>query len=202
VKNSIIAIIFFAAGIVCSKLQLVPQTVSVGNLTLYVLCFQMLFVGICMGAELNKSIMLIKSLNAVILLAPLTTITGTLLGMILFSIFINDMPLSDLLATGSGFGYYSLSSIYITEIRGETLGTIALLANIAREVISLLLTPLFAKHFGKLAPIAAAGATSMDTCLPVITSTVGRDYAVISVFSGVVLTILVPFMVTFFLNIM
>jgi uncharacterized membrane protein YbjE (DUF340 family) len=202
VKNSIIAIIFFAAGIICSRLELVPQIASGGNWTLYILCFQMLFVGICMGAELNKSITLIKSLHLKILLVPFTAVAGTLLGVVLFSIFINSMPVSDLLATGSGFGYYSLSSIYITEIRGETLGTIALLANIAREIIGLVFTPLLAKHFGKLAPIAAAGATSMDTCLPIITSTVGRDYAVISVFSGVVLTILVPFMVTFILSVM
>jgi uncharacterized membrane protein YbjE (DUF340 family) len=202
VKNSIIAILFFAAGIVCAKLQAVPKIVLNSDFTLHVLCVQIFFVGICMGSELNKSIMLIKSLHVRILLVPVTTVIGTLLGILLFSIFINKMPLADLLATGSGFGYYSLSSIYITEIRGETLGIIALLANIAREIISLLFTPMFAKHFGKLAPVAAAGATSMDTCLPVITSSVGKNYAIISVFSGTVLTILVPFLITFIFSIM
>jgi uncharacterized membrane protein YbjE (DUF340 family) len=202
VKNSIIAILFFAAGIACAKLQLVPKIVLDSDFTLYVLYVQILFVGICMGAELNRSIALIKSLNVRILLVPFTTVIGTLLGVLLFSIFINSMPLSDLLATGSGFGYYSLSSIYIAEIRGETLGIIALLTNIAREIIGLAFTPLFAKHFGKLAPIAAAGATSMDTCLPVITANVGKNYAIISVFSGTVVTILVPFLITFILRVM
>ncbi|MDR0420487.1 MAG: lysine exporter LysO family protein [Prevotellaceae bacterium] len=201
-KNSITAILFFVAGIACAKLEFIPQIVSDGNFTLYVLCFQMLFVGICMGAELNRSVILIKSLNIKILLVPFTAVVGTLLGVVVFSVFVNGMPLSDLLAVGSGFGYYSLSSIYISEIRNETLGAIALLANISREVIALLFTPLFAKRFGKLAPIAAAGATSMDTCLPVITSAVGRDYAIISVFSGVVLTVLVPFIITFIFSIM
>jgi uncharacterized membrane protein YbjE (DUF340 family) len=202
VKNSIIAILFFAAGIVCAKLQIVPKIILDSDFTLYVLYVQIFFVGICMGAEFNKSIMLIKSLNARILLVPFATVTGTLFGVLLFSIFINKMPLADLLATGSGFGYYSLSSIYITEIRGETLGIIALLANIAREIISLLFTPLLAKYFGKLAPVAAAGATSMDTCLPVITASVGKHYAIISVFSGTALTILVPFLITFIFSIM
>jgi uncharacterized membrane protein YbjE (DUF340 family) len=201
-RTSIIAVVFFLIGIACAKLQLIPQAVLDSNLTLYVLYSQMLFVGICMGAELNKSVGLIKSLNIKILLVPFTTIIGTFAGVFLFSIFINDMSLGDLLAVGSGFGYYSLSSIYITEIRGETLGIIALLANIAREIIGLLFTPLIAKYFGKLAPISAAGATSMDTCLPIITSSVGKNYAIISVFSGTVITILVPFVITFILSIM
>ncbi|MDR2126686.1 MAG: lysine exporter LysO family protein [Prevotellaceae bacterium] len=201
-KNSIIAILFFVAGIICAKLQVVPECVLNSDFTFHILCIQMLFVGICMGAEVNRSILLIKSLHVRILLVPFTAITGTLLGALLFSLFVSKMPVSDLLAIGSGFGYYSLSSIYISEIRGETLGIIALLANIAREITGLVFTPLLAKYFGKLAPIAAAGATSMDTCLPIITSSTGKNYAIISVFSGTVLTILVPFLITFILNVM
>jgi uncharacterized membrane protein YbjE (DUF340 family) len=160
----------------------------------------MLFVGICIGAELNKTLNIIKYMHIKILLIPFTTAIGTYIGVLVFSIFVGNMKLSDLLAIGSGFGYYSLSSIYITEIRGETLGTIALLANIVREITGLLFIPLIAKYFGKIAPIATAGATSMDTCLPVIASSVGKNYAIISVFSGTVLTILVPFLIAFILG--
>jgi Predicted membrane protein len=201
-KTSIIAVTFFVIGIVCAQFQLIPKIFLDNDITLYVLYLQMMFVGICMGAELNKSVGLIKSLNIKILLVPFTTIIGTFVGVFLFSIFMNDISLGDLLAVGSGFGYYSLSSIYITEIRGETLGIIALLANLAREIIGLLFTPIITKYFGKLAPISAAGATSMDTCLPIITSSVGKNYAIISVFSGTVLTILVPFVITFIFSLM
>lgn len=62
---------------------------------------------------------------------------------------------ADTMAINSGFAYYSLSSIFITEFRGVELGTIALLANIIREMITLLLAPLLAKVFGPLAPITA-----------------------------------------------
>jgi uncharacterized membrane protein YbjE (DUF340 family) len=40
----------------------------------------------------------------------------------------------------------------------------------------------------------------MDTTLPVISRFSGKEYAIIAVFSGIVLTILVPFMVTFILT--
>jgi uncharacterized membrane protein YbjE (DUF340 family) len=66
----------------------------------------------------------------------------------------------------------------------------------AREFITLIGTPLLARYFGRLAPIASGGATSMDTTLPVITRSVGTDYAVISVVNGVVLTALVPLLIT------
>ena len=76
------------------------------------------------------------------------------------------------------------------------MGVIALLSNISREIITLLFTPVFARYFGKLAPISSGGATSMDTTLPIITKYIGSDYAIISIFSGVVLTILIPFLIT------
>jgi uncharacterized membrane protein YbjE (DUF340 family) len=108
------------------------------------------------------------------------------------------MALHEALAIGSGFGYYSLSSIMISRLSGETLGVVALLANIMREMTTLLLTPLLARY-GKLAPIAAGGATAMDTTLPIITRFSGSEYGVVGVFSGLVLSIIVPFLVAFFL---
>ncbi len=80
------------------------------------------------------------------------------------------------------------------------LTVIALISNISREIFTLLATPFLVKYFGTLAPIASGGATSMDTTLPIITKFLGKEYAIISVFSGVVLTILVPFLVTFILK--
>lgn len=95
---------------------------------------------------------------------------------------------------------YSLSSLLITRLSNETLGVIALLSNILREILTLLATPLLVQHFGKLAGIASGGATSMDTTLPVITRFSGKEWSIISVFSGVALTLLVPFQVTFILK--
>lgn len=100
------------------------------------------------------------------------------------------------MAINSGFAYYSLSSIFITEYRGAELGTIALLANIIREMITLLLAPLLAKVFGPLAPITSGGATTMDTTLPIISHTVGDRYVALSIYHGFVVDFTVPFVVT------
>ena len=197
-KGSLIILCFFAVGVLLGYMGLLPLWIVQGNFTEYALFLLMFLVGIGIGTD-PRSLQALRSMNLRIILVPLTTIVGTLLGVAAVSLLIKNISLNDLLAVGSGFGYYSLSSIYITELRGETLGVIALLSNVMREIITLLLTPIFARYFGKLAPIAAGGATSMDTTLPIITQYVGKDYAIVSLFNGTVLTILVPFLVTFIL---
>lgn len=100
------------------------------------------------------------------------------------------------MAVGAGFGYYSLSSIIITEYKGAELGTIALLSNIMREIIALLVAPFLVRFFGRLAPIAVGGATTMDTTLPIITRYSGEKYIVVSIVHGCLLDFSVPFIVT------
>lgn len=199
-KNSLIILTFFVFGIISGLFSLLPKFIFESDLGLYALYLLMFLVGIRIGSDITAW-KIIKTVTVKIAVVPLSVIIGTLLGVGLFSFFIPSITLKESLAVGSGFGYYSLSSILITQISGETLGVIALLSNIFREIITLLATPIFAKYFGKLAPIASGGATSMDTTLPIITKFVGREYAIISVFSGTVLTILVPFLVTFILKV-
>ena len=70
---------------------------------------------------------------------------------------------------GAGFAYYSLSSVFITQYKGAELGTVALMANIMRELITLLFAPLLVRWISPLAPISCGGASTMDTTLPIIT---------------------------------
>jgi uncharacterized membrane protein YbjE (DUF340 family) len=197
-KGSLIILSFFALGMLFGIYNLLPDHFLQNDYSIYALYVLMFLVGIGVGSN-KKSLSLIKSVNFKILLVPLSVITGTYIGVSVFSLLQDKLSLIDSLAVGSGFGYYSLSSVIISEVSSDTLGVIALLSNITREIITLLLTPLFARYFGKLAPIASGGATAMDTTLPVITKYIGSDYAIISVFSGVVLTILVPILITIIL---
>jgi len=198
-KNSLLIVGFFAIGIILGLYSLIPDVIIRNDLSAYALYILMFLVGIGIGAD-NKAWEILKSARVKIILVPLTVIIGTLAGVAFISLFLKDISLRESLVVGAGFGYYSLSSIFIGQISGQALGVVALISNISREIITLLGTPLLVRYFGKLAPIASGGATSMDTTLPVITRFTGKEYAVISVFSGVVLTILVPFLVTFILK--
>ena len=202
-KGSLIVVAFFVLGVLAGRSGGMPEWMLSSGTSFVALCALLLCVGVSIG--LNPDLKSdIKSLNPRIALLPVATILGSWMGaMAAFFLMNNDVcsllhhrQLTDCLAVDSGFAYYSLSSIFITEYRGAELGTIALLANIIREMITLLLTPLLAKWFGPLAPISSGGATTMDTTLPIITQTVGQRYVALSIYHGFVIDFTVPFVVT------
>ncbi len=198
-KNSLFIVLCFAVGVLFGLSDYVPIQFVEGNwsqIALYVLMF---LIGITIGSD-KKSIEMLKQINFRIFLIPFGVIAGTFIGSVLVSFLLDGISVREAAAVGAGYGYYSLSSIFITEMHSEELGVVALLSNIMREITTLLATPLLVKYFGKLAGIFSGGATSMDTTLPVIVRYSGKEYAMISVFSGIILTILVPFVVSFFLS--
>ena len=204
-KGSLIVVGFFVLGCLLGWLGWIPETLLEQDLSMYVLYLLMFQVGISIGCDKQLKNIL-QSIRPKLLLVPLATITGTLIASALVGLFISRWTVADCLAVGSGFAYYSLSSILITQLKEPTLGvqlaaelgTIALMANIIREIFALLGAPLFVKYFGRLAPICAGGATTMDTTLPIITRYAGKDLVFVSIFHGILVDFTVPFFVSFF----
>ena len=202
-KGSLIVVAFFVLGVLAGRSGSIPEWMLSSGTSFVALCALLLCVGISIGLNPDMKSE-IKSLNPRLALLPVATILGSWMGAAAAYLLLNNdvcsllhhRQLTDCLAVDSGFAYYSLSSIFITEYRGAELGTIALLANIIREMITLLLTPLLAKWFGPLAPISSGGATTMDTTLPIITQTVGQRYVSLSIYHGFVTDFTVPFFVT------
>lgn len=200
-KGSLIIIGFFVLGTLCGVSHLIPiDIVMDSRISFYALCALMFSVGLSVGND-PQTLKNFRSLNPRLVFLPIMTILGTLAGSAAVSLILTHRSLTDCLAVGSGFGYYSLSSIFITEYKGAELGTIALLANISREILTLLAAPLLVSWFGNLAPISAGGATTMDTTLPIITRTAGQQFVVVSIFHGFVVDFSVPFLVTLFCSI-
>lgn len=195
-KGSLIIVGFFILGIAAGLSGMVPESIIDGDLTFYALCALLLCVGIGIGSDRNI-VTKFKSLDVRMALLPLGTALGTFAGSLVVSFILSGRSPLDCLAVGSGFGYYSLSSIFITEYKGAELGTIALLANIIREMVTLLLSPVLAKVFGPLAPISSGGVTSMDTTLPIIMASSCEQYSAVSIFHGFILDFSIPFLVTF-----
>ncbi len=182
-----------------------PDFLVSGTLTTIVLYLLMLQVGISIGAD-KKLKEILASIKPKYLLIPLGTIIGTLSFSALAALILSKWSVFDCMAVGSGFAYYSLSSILITELKAASLGeamavelaTIALMANIMREIIALLGTPIFCKYFGRFAPISVGGATTMDTTLPIITKYCGKDLVFVAIFHGVLVDLTVPMFVSLF----
>lgn len=199
-KGSLVIVSFFILGAFVGLYNLIPYDFTESKLSYYALCGLMFLVGFSVGND-SKTLKRFRSINPRLILLPVVTILGTLAGTALVSILLSHRTLTDCLAVGSGFGYYSLSSIFITEYKGAELGTIALLSNISREIITLLFAPLFVKYFSKLAPISAGGATTMDTTLPIIARFSGQNFVIIAIFHGFIVDLSVPFLVVLFCSI-
>lgn len=195
--GSLVIISFFVIGVIAARFHFLPDELIQNDFSMYALYALMFLVGISIGSD-TKALKALKEQNIKIVLVPLATILGTLVGCATVSVVLSGRSLWDCLAVGSGFAYYSLSSIFITEYRGAELGTIALASNVIRELVTLLMAPLLVAWFGKLAPICSGGATTMDTTLPVIARFSGKEFVVISIFHGFVVDFMVPFFVTFF----
>ena len=204
-KGSLIVVGFFALGCVLGWSGRLPDVVIENDITVYVLYLLMFQVGLSIGSD-KKLKDILGSIRPKLLLVPFATIAGTLVFSALVSLLLTQWSVFDCLAVGSGFAYYSLSSILITQLKESSLGvqlatelgTIALMANIMREIMALLGAPLFVKYFGRLSPICAGGATTMDTTLPIITRYSGKDLVFISIFHGIIVDFTVPFCVSFF----
>lgn len=196
-KDSLIIVGFFVLGIIVGLCDVIPDSFVNSDVSYYALCCLMFCVGISIGCD-TSVLKSFKEVNPRLMMLPIMTILGTLAGCAAVSVLLGHRQLTDCLAIGSGFGYYSLSSIFITQYRGAELGTIALLANISREILTLLCAPLLAKYFGRLAPISVGGATTMDTTLPIITRYSGESFIIVSIFHGFCVDFSVPFLVTFF----
>jgi uncharacterized membrane protein YbjE (DUF340 family) len=163
------------------------------TLTLIVM---ILSVGIGIGSHKNV-FKAIGQMGLKFLIVPLGTIIGSLIGGIVAGLLLN-IELGSSLAIASGFGYYSLSSTLLFQLKGVEMGTIAFLTNVSRELLAIILIPFLAKYGSGYLSVSIAGATSMDTTLPLIKKSTSEQVALVSFVHGVVLSLLVPVLVQLF----
>lgn len=146
---------FFAAGAIFGIAGWIPATAASSPVSTYMLYGLMFSVGVSLGHDATL-VERIRSLDRRMALLPICTVVGTLAGAALASPLLHTVPPADAMAVGAGFGYYSLSSIFISELRSVELGTVALLCNVLRELFTLLAAPWVAGRFGPLAAISSA----------------------------------------------
>lgn len=115
-KGSLIIVSFFVLGIIVGLCDVIPAGFLDSDVSYYALCCLMFCVGISIGCD-TSVLKSFKKVNPRLMMLPVMTILGTLAGCAAVSLILSHRQLTDCLAIGSGFGYYSLSSIFITEYR-------------------------------------------------------------------------------------
>jgi uncharacterized membrane protein YbjE (DUF340 family) len=191
VKFALLVALTLGLGLLAGRIDLLPWLGSeVGTYVLFVMIFLVLFTA---GGD-HRTYELVRSQGARMLLVPAATVAGNLLGVLLLALFYDQLTFRQILAVGSGFGYYTFSSVFIQEMEGATVGAIALVANVLREVATLVLAPVVFRYLGGNACVAMGGATVSDSTLPIIARACGKDIVPVAFVSGLIITMIVPFL--------
>jgi uncharacterized membrane protein YbjE (DUF340 family) len=195
IKECSIALSLVVCGVLAS---VVPISSTFGTLpfpgTTELLYTLIVFVGMDMvGIEINA-----RWLSSWTLVTPPLVVVGSLLGGAVAS-KVSGQPLSIALALSSGFGWFTLSGVLVSKHLGDLYGTVALLTDLFREILAIVLLYLIGPRFSRPC-IGASGATALDSTLPIIKQTCRPMEIPTALFSGLVLTLLAPFLITFFLT--
>lgn len=167
------------------------------SLVTYLLYTLLFFVGMGMvHKQISfKGVLADKSL----FLLPFYTIAGTYLGALLAPL-LTDYTIREAWGMLSGFGWYSLSGILISDMGFPILGSISFLANLLRESFSFFLIPFFGR-LGKryyYPAVCTAGATSMDVTLVLLSSHFGTRTMLGSIYHGVIMSLAAPILIPLF----
>ncbi|WP_107860721.1 LysO family transporter [Neisseria weaveri] len=180
----------FALGVALPEFLLPPE-----NLGTYCLMLMVLLVGVQLsssGVRLRQVLVNKRGVQT-----SIGIILSSLAGGLLFSALMPGVSWIKGLALASGFGWYSLSGIVMTEAYGPVWGSVALLNDLSREFFALVFIPILMRRYPSAA-VGVGGATSMDFTLPVIQSAGGLQVVPLAISFGFIVNVIAPFLMVVF----
>ena len=122
---------------------------------------------------------------------------SVLVGGLGFAMLFSEVSWTQGLALASGFGWYSLSAIVMTDAYGAVWGSVALFNDLIREFFALLFIPLVMRQHPSAA-VGLGGATSLDFTLPVIQQSGGLTVVPLAISFGFIINIVSPVLMVVF----
>ena len=156
---------------------------------LYLLLF---LVGMDMGKQ-GTMLADIKAAGFKVLLVPAAVVVGTF-AFAAVAALVLPVSVKDSVASSAGFGWYSLAPTLLQSY-SLTISATAFLSNVMREIFSIIFVPVVARKIGYVECTALAGATAMDTLLPVVVGATHERITIYSFVTGVILSLAVPVLI-------
>jgi uncharacterized membrane protein YbjE (DUF340 family) len=122
---------------------------------------------------------------------------AVLAGGLFFALLFSEVSWTKGLALASGFGWYSLSAIVMTEAYGAIWGSVALFNDLIREFFALIFIPVFMRK-SPSASVGLGGATSLDFTLPIIQQSGGLKVVPLAISFGFLINIVSPVLMVAF----
>lgn len=160
--------------------------------------YALLFLLFLVGLQLRGSGMTLRQivLNRRGMMVAMVVFLSAMVGGLLAALAL-DLPLKTGLAMASGFGWYSLSGILMTESFGPVIGSAAFFNDLLRELLAIMLIPaLIARH--RSSALGLCGATSMDFTLPVLQRSGGTEIVPAAIVHGFILSLFAPILIALF----
>lgn len=160
--------------------------------------YALIFLLFLVGIQLRGSGMTLRQiiLNRRGMIVASVVLVSALIGGMIAALLLG-LPLKTGLAMASGFGWYSLSGILMTEAFGPVIGSAAFFNDLLRELIAIMLIPaLVARH--RSSALGLCGATSMDFTLPVLQRAGGMEIVPAAIVHGFVMSLLAPILIALF----
>ncbi|MDN6275084.1 lysine exporter LysO family protein [Psychrobacter sp.] len=120
-----------------------------------------------------------------------------LVGGLVFALIFSEVSWTKGLALASGFGWYSLSAIVMTDAYGAVWGSVALFNDLIREFFALIFIPVFMRQYPSAA-VGLGGATSLDFTLPIIQQSGGLKVVPLAISFGFIINIVSPVLMVVF----
>lgn len=160
----------------------------------YALIFLLFLVGVQLrnsGMTLRQIVLNRRGL-VIALIVGISALSGGLL-----AAWVLGLPLKTGLAMASGYGWYSLSGILLTDALGPVIGSAAFFNDLTRELLAIMLVPALAQRNRSFA-LGLCGATSMDFTLPVLQRSAGIDIVPAAIVHGFLLSLAAPILMALF----
>ena len=122
---------------------------------------------------------------------------AVLVGGLIFALIFSEVSWTKGLALASGFGWYSLSAIVMTDAYGAVWGSVALFNDLVREFFALIFIPVFMRKYPSAA-VGLGGATSLDFTLPIIQQSGGLKVVPLAISFGFIINIVSPVLMVVF----
>lgn len=188
IRGSLIQVVCVAIGFGIGRL-LPPSWLPPDNTMTVLLMILILLVGIGLkGSGITlKEVMINKRGMQVSLVFTLAVLASG----VVFALLFEGVSLTQGMALSSGFGWYSLSAIVMTDAYGAVWGSVALFNDLIREFAALLFIPVFMRRYPSAA-VGLGGATSLDFTLPIIQQSGGLSVVPLAISFGFIINIVSP----------
>ncbi|MFC0819819.1 lysine exporter LysO family protein [Moraxella marmotae] len=192
--GSLVQLVCLGLGFLMAKF-LPPELLPPPKTTTVLLMLLLFLVGISLkgsGVGLKQALIDKRGLQISAIFMLCTTASGAV-----FALVFDDVSPYQGLALASGYGWYSLSGTIMTDAYGAVWGSVALLNDLAREVLALIFIP-WVMRYSPSAAIGLGGVTSLDFTLPTILQSGGTHIMPTVISFGFITNVVSPILMVFF----